>query len=242
MQRGAYVRERRPMSKEEFYAGYNITLTKAEWLHFSPGLVSRLRPVVREFAKNGFRKPRDVSRLLNKFEITTACGCPWTPRLAYFLLGRMFGDTGPSEKPRLIKHDARPTEAAMTQTEKRFRNDAPAPLEEMRPSEASYFRSDKIDERTFINRLAPLVRRQIERGTCSPKTLAAKLNSEGLPTARGTPWTVRSAAFLIEIVERGIAAVSPGGPAHDEPTTSYAAMEDIAAKLSKLGRVIRSRA
>jgi hypothetical protein len=71
-------------------------LTDDERIHFGPGddmessFVARLKPAVRAYAKNGFRKPSDVSRLLNKANIATACGAKWTPRLAWFLLGFLF--------------------------------------------------------------------------------------------------------------------------------------------------------
>jgi hypothetical protein len=72
MQRGAVVRDRIYISKEEFYGGTAIELTEAELKHFHFGsndvasFVDELEPTIRLYAKNGFRKPRDVSRLLNK--------------------------------------------------------------------------------------------------------------------------------------------------------------------------------
>src|SRR5262245_44716614 len=45
-------------------------------------LLDRLEPAVRNFAPNGFRKPKDVARLLNKASTSTACRAKWTPRLA----------------------------------------------------------------------------------------------------------------------------------------------------------------
>src|SRR5262245_28224443 len=92
MQRGAHHRDRTVMSKEDFYKGIKIVLTKAERAHFEVGssdkfaLLDRVEPAVRTFARNGFRKPKDVARLLNKAGVTTACGAKWTPRLAWFLL------------------------------------------------------------------------------------------------------------------------------------------------------------
>jgi hypothetical protein len=53
--------------------------------------VDKIEPTVRLYARNGFRKPSDVSRLLNKEQKRTACGDMWTPRLAWFLLKLMFG-------------------------------------------------------------------------------------------------------------------------------------------------------
>ena len=103
MQRGAVVKDRIYISREEFYSGTAIDLTEAEVKHFHFGshdvasFVDKLEPTVRLYAKNGFRKPRDVSRLLNKEGKRTACGDAWTPRLAWFLLKLMFASNA---KPR----------------------------------------------------------------------------------------------------------------------------------------------
>jgi hypothetical protein len=103
MQRGAVIKDRIYISREEFYSGTAIDLTEAEVKHFHFGshdvasFVDKLEPTVRLYAKNGFRKPRDVSRLLNKEGKRTACGDAWTPRLAWFLLKLMFGSNA---KPR----------------------------------------------------------------------------------------------------------------------------------------------
>ena len=96
MQRGAVVRDRTYMSKAEFYSGTKIELTEAEVKHFHFGtndvatFVDRMEPTIRLYAKSGFRKPADVSRLLNKENKRTACGEAWSPRLAWFLLKLLF--------------------------------------------------------------------------------------------------------------------------------------------------------
>jgi hypothetical protein len=85
MQRGAHKRDRKPMSKEAFYEQTEIVLTEEETAHFHFDaigrslLLDRLRPVIYGYAKNGFRKPRDVARLLNKAGLTTACGAHGAP-------------------------------------------------------------------------------------------------------------------------------------------------------------------
>jgi hypothetical protein len=71
--------------------------------------IDHLAPSVRLYAKNGFRKPADVSRLLNKENKRTACGEAWTPRLAWFLLKLMFD---PGAKPK--RHSVPKTEIAKT--------------------------------------------------------------------------------------------------------------------------------
>jgi hypothetical protein len=96
MQRGSQIRDGKRMSKEAFFSQTNITMAKDEVAHFqlaAVGLdqfIEALRPIVRSAAKNGFRKPSDVSRLLNKWKVTTACGSQWSPRLTWFLLRFLF--------------------------------------------------------------------------------------------------------------------------------------------------------
>jgi len=104
MQRGAVVRDRTFVSKEEFYSGTRIELTEAEVQHFHFGtndvasFIDQIEPTIRLYAKNGFRKPSDVSRLLNKEHKRTACGEAWSPRLTWFLLKLLFNSDA---KPKL---------------------------------------------------------------------------------------------------------------------------------------------
>ncbi|MBK5569482.1 MAG: hypothetical protein I8N66_24000 [Ensifer sp. SSB1] len=73
-------------------------MTKAEMVHFNnkkvtlADLFGKLEPVVRTYAREGTRKPRDVAVRLNAQGYKTASGSKWTPRLVYFLLGLMFND------------------------------------------------------------------------------------------------------------------------------------------------------
>lgn len=53
-------------------------------------LIRKLGPVVRTYAKNGVRKPKDVCKQLNDEGLLTACGQRWTPRLATLLLAMIF--------------------------------------------------------------------------------------------------------------------------------------------------------
>jgi hypothetical protein len=46
--------------------------------------------VVKAFAREGTRKPRDVAVRLTYEGRKTACGGKWTPRLVYLLLARIF--------------------------------------------------------------------------------------------------------------------------------------------------------
>jgi hypothetical protein len=96
MQNGSHHYDRESIDLGELYKEHPPALTKEERAQFEFGAVnlksfiSRLSPVVRELSKAGFRKPKDVARLLNKKGIYTATGAPWTPRLAYFLLSLVF--------------------------------------------------------------------------------------------------------------------------------------------------------
>lgn len=71
-------------------------VTEAELVHFSFGERSKdrvlddLEPIVWKLAENGFRKPTDVARLLNKQGIKTVCGELWTSQLARLLLDFLY--------------------------------------------------------------------------------------------------------------------------------------------------------
>lgn len=71
-------------------------MTRQEMAHFHSKkksvqqLCEELLPVVRAYAREGDRKPRDVAARLNREGRRTLLGSRWTPRLAYFLLGLVF--------------------------------------------------------------------------------------------------------------------------------------------------------
>jgi hypothetical protein len=71
-------------------------MTRQEMAHFHSKkksvqeLCEELLPVVRAYAREGDRKPRDVAARLNREGRRTLLGSRWTPRLAYFLLGLIF--------------------------------------------------------------------------------------------------------------------------------------------------------
>lgn len=97
MQRGALQRARAPLTAEErklFKSNTNIS--QQELAHFSFGAITRdilldqLAPIVRAYADAGFGSPKEVARLLNKNGVRTACGEPWNPQLAWFLLGFLY--------------------------------------------------------------------------------------------------------------------------------------------------------
>lgn len=120
MQRGALVRPSRERDDGK-YPGLKIQMTKGEYPNFEFGqqtldvTINRLQPLVRSYAKAGFRKPVDVARLLNKAGEKTACGQPWSPRLVALLLSRMF--TGSFERA-IVPTTSLPVHSAPASTKK----------------------------------------------------------------------------------------------------------------------------
>lgn len=109
MQRGAQKRDRGPIEKGSDYEGKPPTLRVEDRAHLGltdeafDRLAASLKQKVIGYASGGFRKPADVSRLLNKEEIRTLSGSDWNPRLVYFLLSRIFGDRPRGGKDRTAR-------------------------------------------------------------------------------------------------------------------------------------------
>jgi hypothetical protein len=107
MQRGAAKRDREPSAKGSDYAGKLPSLRPEDRGHLGltdeafDKLAGSLKEKVLGYARAGFRKPADVSRLLNKEKFRTLGGTEWNPRLVHFLLGRIYGDRPgkPKQKP-----------------------------------------------------------------------------------------------------------------------------------------------
>lgn len=105
MQRGAQKRDAKPMSPGSDYARQPPSLRTEDRAHL--GLTDEtfdkhaasLKPKVLSYARAGFRKPADVTRLLNREEIRTLSGGEWNPRLVYFMLSRIYGDRPRKPKP-----------------------------------------------------------------------------------------------------------------------------------------------
>lgn len=97
MQRGAQKRDRGKPCSEPDYAGRPPSIRQEDRAHLgltseaSARLVASLKEKILGYARAGFRKPADVSRLLNKEKIRTLSGTEWNPRLVYFLLRRIYG-------------------------------------------------------------------------------------------------------------------------------------------------------
>jgi len=99
-------------------------LTEPEAKHFHSKLISvaklceRLQPVVKRYAREGTRKPRDVSVRLNFDGFRTAVGEKWTPRLTYFLLGLIFGGDQRQSEDKGGKMTTQKTQSALAPTKK----------------------------------------------------------------------------------------------------------------------------
>lgn len=96
-QRGSYYRDGSGWTHRDLKRFAELPLAAEEIGNFHCGaitpekLADRLRPTVRDLARNGFRKPADVAKLLNRSDVRTANGGKWTPRLAWFLLSLIYG-------------------------------------------------------------------------------------------------------------------------------------------------------
>lgn len=93
-------------------AGRSYDMTKQEMSHFHSKkksvqeLCDKMLPIVRSYAREGIRKPKQVAEMLNRDGHRTVSGAKWTPRLTYFLLGLVFM---PTERP---TSDSRPASTA----------------------------------------------------------------------------------------------------------------------------------
>ncbi|WP_066682872.1 hypothetical protein [Caulobacter sp. CCH9-E1] len=122
MMRGTAYSDRKAITKRELGQFKKTVISKQELAQFSHGaktrdaLLDELEPVVRSLAKNGFRSPKDVSRLLNKQGLRTATGEQWNPQLTWFLLDFLFR-----------RRDQRRKQAAQKRTAPPMAKSVPAP-------------------------------------------------------------------------------------------------------------------
>lgn len=108
MQRGAGLRSSEPyVSSSDLYAeGAKIKFTDADRVHFEHGArdnaqawFQRIAGVARACGRNGLGKPKDVARILNEQGLRTIIDDQWTPRLAWFLLNRIYNGSYTAKKP-----------------------------------------------------------------------------------------------------------------------------------------------
>lgn len=119
MQRGSGRRSSDPfVSSSDLYAeGAKIKFTDADRVHFAFGdkesassWFVRIAGVAKACGRNGLGKPRDVARILNDQGLRTNIGDKWTPRLAWFLLNRIYNGSYTATKP--APGDPKPKPAA----------------------------------------------------------------------------------------------------------------------------------
>ncbi|MBX4911687.1 MULTISPECIES: hypothetical protein [Rhizobium] len=101
-------KKKKPASKTE---ASKYDMTKVEMVHFDTkkvpfaALFGKLEPIVKSYARESTRKPRDVAARLNIDGHRTAVGEKWTPRLVYFLLALMFNDSSASSNENGHRND-----------------------------------------------------------------------------------------------------------------------------------------
>jgi len=119
MQRGAYLSDREPHPVESTYHIKDPHIRDDDLSYFGGRerfleLAKEMRPTVLAFARNGFKRPSQVTTLLNKQGIRTPSGDFWTRRLVWFLLGEIYKDSPKPKKPEIepisvIERPSRPT-------------------------------------------------------------------------------------------------------------------------------------
>ncbi|QSY89513.1 hypothetical protein [Rhizobium bangladeshense] len=108
MQRGAAKRDRSLPDNTPDYANAKPVLRKEDLAHFGlteerfDQFASSLTEKIIGYAKAGFKKPAQVSHLLNKEQIRTWAGKEWNPRLVYFLLARIYTRVAERAAARII--------------------------------------------------------------------------------------------------------------------------------------------
>jgi hypothetical protein len=113
--------------------GPKYEMTTSEMVHYHSEsvtvaeLCAKLAPIVKTYAREGTRKPRDVSIRLNFDGHKTASGAQWTPRLTHFLLGLIFLDPKSPKEGRQTK----PTRVQAPKATTPRREDGPLTQEEL---------------------------------------------------------------------------------------------------------------
>lgn len=96
-------KSKREQTKVDDVSRSKIDMQKSEMVHFDSKEVAfeelyrQLEPVIKQLAREGTRKPRDVAPRLNFLGYRTAAGSKWTARLVYFLLALIFNNATSEE-------------------------------------------------------------------------------------------------------------------------------------------------
>ncbi len=106
-QRGSWYRDATGWTHYDLKRFAELPLASDEACNFHCGAMTpekfaaKLRPIVVDLCRNGFRKPADVAKLLNRRAMKTANGGKWTPRYAWFLLNLIYEGKLP-RAPRVV--------------------------------------------------------------------------------------------------------------------------------------------
>ncbi|QKK24724.1 hypothetical protein [Rhizobium hidalgonense] len=132
MQRGAAKYDRSPPDKTPDYSEVKPQLRKEDMAHLGltedrfDQLALRLREKVIGYAKAGFKKPAQVSHLLNKEKIRTGAGSEWNPRLVYFLLAKIYSREAERAVARIVSPSMpKSMEGSITRSKNEHRNSRP---------------------------------------------------------------------------------------------------------------------
>ncbi|MCH6206368.1 hypothetical protein L3V16_21320 [Brucella ciceri] len=104
MQRGAHLSDRdlHPVESTYHLKDPHIREDDLSYLGGRDRFVefaNEIKPTILALAKNGFKRPSQVTALLNKQGIRTPSGDFWTRRLVWFLLGEIYKDSPKRKKP-----------------------------------------------------------------------------------------------------------------------------------------------
>ena len=111
----------------------------------------------------------------------------------------------------------------------------------MTRAEMVHFHSEQMHVADFCDNLDPIVRSYARAGVRKPLEVSQRLNRDGHRTVNNSRWTPRLTFFLL-----GLLFNEPKGPADERPSgnvwgqaTGPLSSDEIASRLSRLGRVIR---
>lgn len=176
MQRGTQRHDRDKELVEVYTKEAGPVLSKYERAHFQFGdrdkrsLLEHVAPLVRAYAKDGYRKPRDVSRLLNKNGVATACGAKWTPRLAWFLLGFLFEEP---KKNKLKNNKPKNNAVVRTQSYKQI------PIHNNRLTKGRLWKATEQEARKVAGGVKPVDAYPWKQNYVAPRKLTNTMSAVG---------------------------------------------------------------
>lgn len=142
-----------------------------------------------------------------------------------------------------------PPKGRLVRPVERKKQESWGPLTE---AEMIHFNSDVVGLGDLFAKLEPIVKAYAREHTRKPPDVSARLNAEGYRTAAGDEWTPRLVRFLLALMfndsgENTKPSVSSGSVSvrqselPERPTVAMDDKEEIARRLSSLGRVTLTR-